>query len=200
MSKISNLLKTTVVGFISCVGEDMPVRIVRDEEVEDSMKKSLNKETKYKFECEIDGNKLSLRLIEIKSYSPYFFQEHYTLEDFQKNNAIFKSCSDLETVQNHLLKLFSLDTTKLKLIEDDKDEQKKYIILNLLAFNISGQVEVNFKLNLEMVSTKDKSLFFLYKIQKEKNSLLEKIKGICQENKGDNVSVKILQLLSEEDI
>lgn len=196
---MDNIMKSSIISFINVNDEKMPVEIIKSEKVPEKEKKALNKDTSYKFESEIIEDKLILRLVEINSYSPYFFEECYTLEDLQNGNCIFKSCSDLETVKRHLIALFGEKKTELILNESVDDEKNKTMIIKLLAFDISRVVEIKFELKLKMVSTKDESLMFLYRIEKEKNSLLKQIRQICRENKGNKEIEKILQLLDEEE-
>lgn len=180
---------------------DIPIKIIKKETVIEGKRKALSKDTIYKFVCEVLEDRLFLRLIEIESFSPYYFEAIFTLEELYNLNKIFKSCSTLESIRKHLFALFSDKNTKLTLegVPDD-DDQNKQIEITLKAHDISVVKDVIFDLKLKMVpeSDKDKALMFLYRIQKSKNSLFEKIKEICQSDKGGNVSQNILALLTKE--
>ena len=167
--------------------------IIKSENVQKELQKSLGSDKIFKFSCDIEYDKLRIGLKEINCYSPYYYETFFTLEELQKKNAVFKACKTLKEVQNHLLTLFGRDTAFLKSLDNDKQIQ-----ICLKMYDISKKIDEDFILERKTIENKDKSLMFLFAIQKDNIKLFERIKQVCQEEKykGEKLAGKIVTLLT----
>ena len=161
-------------------------------DVKPELQKPLGKDKIFRFECDIQYNKIRIGLKEINVYTPYYYETFYTLDELQKKNKIFNACKDLEEVKGHLLLLFSKETTLLKSLEDDKKIQ-----ICLKIMDISRIIDDSFILDRNTIDEKDEALMDLFNIQKENIKLFESIKKICEDEKykDEKVAGKVLELL-----
>ena len=172
--------------------EIMKQNMIKLSDVKPELQKPLGKDKIFKFECDVESDKLRIGLVEINVYTPYYYETFYSLEELKEKNKIFKSCKDLEEVKGHLLLLFSMETTVLRSLENDK---KIEICLKLM--DISRIIDDSFILERNTINEKDAALMDLFNIQKENIQLLENIKKICDDEKykDEKVAKKLLELL-----
>jgi hypothetical protein len=144
----------------------------------------LNSQTLFQFSTDIENDKLVLKLNEIGAFSPFIYLKKLTLDDFIKNHKMFRSCENLQEVQNHFAILFA--NNKIKLTQN-KDEENA-IILNIKTRNISEDVQIKIEGERKMTTRKDESLMKLYKIQKNEIKILKEIENFIKENEKDGVN------------
>ena len=156
----------------------------------------LNSQTLFQFSTDIENDKLVLKLNEIGAFSPFIYLKKLTLDDFIKNHKMFRSCENLQEVQNHIAILFA--NNKIKLTQS-KDEENA-IILNIKARNISEDVQIKIEGERKMTTRKDESLMKLYKIQKNEIKILKEIENFIKENEkdgGNDIIKKIKDIQSK---
>ena len=156
----------------------------------------LNSQTLFQFSTDIENDKLVLKLNEIGAFSPFIYLKKLTLDDFIKNHKMFRSCDNLQEVQNHIAILFA--NNKIKLTQN-KDEENA-IILNIKTRNISEDVQIKIEGERKMTTRKDESLMKLYKIQKNEIKILKEIENFIKENEkdgGNDIIKKIKDIQSK---
>jgi hypothetical protein len=156
----------------------------------------LNSQTLFQFSTDIEDDKLVLKLNEIGAFSPFIYLNKLTLDDFIKNHKMFRSCDNLQEVQNHIAILFA--NNKIKLTQN-KDEENA-IILNIKTRNISEDVQIKIEGERKMTTRKDESLMKLYKIQKNEIKILKEIENYIKENEkdgGNDIIKKIKDIQSK---
>ena len=148
----------------------------------------LNSQTLFQFSTDIEDDKLVLKLNEIGAFSPFIYLKKLTLDDFIKIHKMFRSCDNLQEVQNHIAILFANNKIKLTQNKDEEDA----IILNIKTRNISEDVQIKIDGERKMTTQKDESLMKLYKIQKNEIKILKEIENFIKENgkDGDNEIIK----------
>ena len=148
----------------------------------------LNSQTLFQFSTDIEDDKLVLKLNEIGAFSPFIYLKKLTLDDFIQNHKMFRSCGNLQEVQNHIAILFANNKIKLTQNKDEEDA----IILNIKTRNISEDVQIKIEGERKMTTQKDESLMKLYKIQKNEIKILKEIENFIKENgkDGDNEIIK----------
>ena len=108
---------------------------------------------------------------------------------------MFRSCDDLETVQKHILTLFSKKQIKLTQENDDS------ITFNITGKNISKTVKIEIKGERKMATEKDDVLLKLYQIQKNEIKLMKEImkvtKGLKEED-GYDFMKKIKEIFNNK--
>ena len=169
--------------------------IIQLKDVDEKQQKKLGEDKIFKFDCTIESNNLKLSLKEINSYSPYYYEVYYTKEELCQMKGVFKSFEELEVIQRNIKKLFSLKTTTLESLEDDAK-----IKIHIESKVLADSVELDFILERKTVENVDEALYFLYKLEKNKYNIIEKIKSICQEknNKNEKIAEKILETLNKK--
>jgi hypothetical protein len=156
----------------------------------------LNSQTLFQFSTDIENDKLVLKLNEIGAFSPFIYLKKLTLDDFIKNHKMFRSCDNLQEVQNHIAILFA--NNKIKLTQN-KDEENA-IILSIKTRNISEDVQIKIEGERKMTTRKDESLMKLYKIQKNEIKILKEIENYIKENEkdgGNDIIKKIKDIQSK---
>ena len=156
----------------------------------------LNSQTLFQFSTDIENDKLVLKLNEIGAFSPFIYLKKLTLDDFIKIHKMFRSCENLQEVQNHIAILFA--NNKIKLTQN-KDEENA-IILSIKTRNISEDVQIKIEGERKMTTRKDESLMKLYKIQKNEIKILKEIENYIKENEkdgGNDIIKKIKDIQSK---
>ena len=169
----------------------MTENIITIDKVSKDLRKKLDKDKEFKFECEVIDDKIRLGLKEINYYSPYYFENFFTKEVLDKKNSIFRSCDDLSEVKKHLMNLFPDKVTL------EYDQNNENINMLFTMGTISGFIQVIFELEKKTMDEKDDGLNFLYKIQKTNYKLMEEILKACKEAKNEKCSQNIIQYITE---
>ena len=169
----------------------MSENIITIDKVSKDLRKKLDKDKEFKFECEVIDDKIRLGLKEINYYSPYYFENFFTKEVLDKKNSVFRQCIDLNEVQGHLIRLFK-DKVSLEYAEN-----RENINLIFTMFTMSGTTLVVFELEKKTMEEKDDGLNFLYKIEKTNYDLMDKILKACKEAKNEKCSLDIIKYITE---
>ena len=156
--------------------------------------KPLGADKIFKFEFDIQGNQIRVGLKEINVYTPYYYEDFFSLEDLKGINSAFGSCASLEGAKGHLSTLMKRPDTYLESLNDDKE-----IKICFKMYEISILVDESFKLERKTVEEekKDEALMKLFEIQTKNIDAFRQIEIICEEEKNRNnkVAQKILKLL-----
>ena len=159
-------------GDIIEVPEKVIIEYKKLSEVEDKDKISLEGEddTIFKFECDIENDKLVITLSEIGALCPFIYQRRLTQDKLIRYHKLFKACDDLEEVKSHITNLLEQKQIKVK-----KDEENNNIYLEMFVLNFYKTDSVKIPLDKFMTTEKDKMLEELYDNQKQKNKIFKKI-------------------------
>ena len=170
--------------------------IIKIADVDKKEYKKLGEDKLFKFECTVEGQQLRLGLKEINCYSPYYYEVFYTLEELYNMKDFFRAKTGLEEIQSNLIALFSRKTTRLESLENDSK-----IKLHIEAVVLADDVEMDFILERKTVNNMDEALYFLYKLEKNKYNILEKIKTVCKNKneKTEKIAKEILEILKKFD-
>ena len=171
--------------------EKLKTQIIKLEDVDENFRKMLGTDKIFKFECEKIGERLRLGLTEINVFTPYYYENFYTKDDFDKINPIFKSKNNIDEIEILLNRLFGKRAI-LKSADDGVN-----IIICIQTISLEEEIEINFELKRKTIDKKDSGLLTLYKIQKKNIEIFNKIKEQCRKNKNEGASKKILELLSQ---
>ena len=166
----------------SFVQEDVKVIQEKIKDVPENERIKLNDDTIFRFSCTENNGYLKLKLTEIGAFAPYIYECILTLSEIKKKYRMFRSCSDLEAVKTHILRLFN--NKKIKLIQE-KEDSIKFI---LTVYNISEELDIEIEANRIMTTEKDDALLKLYEIQKKELKLLKEIENYMRKlgQKGNN--------------
>ena len=169
--------------------------IILLDDVEKEKKKKLGEDKYFKFDCTIESGKLKLSLKEVNSYSPYYYEAYFTIEELYQMKEFFKAYKVLEEIQRNIKALFSDDTTILESLEDDSQ-----IKIHIESKVLAEHVDMDFILERKTVDNVDEALYFLYKLEKNKYNIIENIKSICRgENaKNNKIAGAILETLTKK--
>ena len=165
--KVDEIIKVTYER-ISDVPEKEQIKIEKDPD------------TVFRFSCEVDKEKLIVKLSEIGALCPFIYRAELTMDELREIHSAFVSCECLEEIKKHLDKLFEQKNIKLP----EKDDGK-IIVLKVKIFVISQETEIEFKLRKLMTTEKDKVLEELYEIQKKGNKIFKDME-IYLKKKGMN--------------
>lgn len=168
----------------------MENKMVKLNEVDDFMKKSLDSETIFKFECDNIEEQLRIGLKEINKYSPYYFEKYYSKSDLDEINYLFRSLPDINSVKNQLIKCFA----KMAGLQKAKDGKNLIICFNFPSF--AETIKIDFELERKTYTDKDAGLMCLFAIQKKNIGLFKKIIEQCKKNPKEPVTKEILKLLA----
>ena len=118
----------------------MENKIIKLEEVDDSIKKRLDNETIFRFECDNINENLRLGLKEINKYSPFYFEEFYSQEKLEKINNLFKSLPNINSVKDQLIKCFQTMAVL------HKKENSENIIITFNFPSFAEKIKIDFEL------------------------------------------------------
>ena len=171
--------------------EKLRTGIIKVEDVDENFRKMLGTDKIFQFECEKIGEKLRLGLTEINVFTPYYYENFYTKEDFDNINPIFKAKSNIDEIERLLNKLFG----KRAILKNADDGVN--IIICIQTNALEEDIEINFELERKTIDKKDAGLLALFKIQKKNIEIFNKIREQCRKNKNEEAAKKILELLSQ---
>ena len=170
---------------------------VKQEKINDVPEKEriqLDKDTIFRFSCSIVNETLRLKLSEIGSFAPYIYECLLNINEITERFKMFKSCSNLEEVKNHIDRLFN--DKKIKLVKEKEDSIK----FKLTVYNISEITEIEIEAKRIMTTKKDDALMKLYRIEKDEIKLLKEIdkyvKSLGQD--GTNILSKINEIKKKD--
>ena len=174
--------------------EEIIVKHTKKSEVPEKKQLPLGDEygTVFQFSTEVNNDKLVLKLNEIGAFSPFIYLKKMTLDEFKENHKMFKSCDNLEKVQEHIEKLFNEKKIELSQVKNSS------ICLNITAHNISKEEKIPFNCKRKMTTQKDEILIELYKIQKNEIKILKDMENFIKKNeKNGNVANEIINKMKE---
>ena len=159
-----------------------PTKIPKFEKISDvkeQFRKNLNEDTVFKFECVyLDSqDKLLLRASEINNYTPFYYEELFTLNDIYEIGEMFRSRKSLSELPNHIKTMFAGQKTKLEMNDD-----KSILTIISEAYDITTLVEVKFKLKKKTVEDKDNALKNLYIVTKNNEEKLNECLNLCKKH------------------
>jgi hypothetical protein len=153
----------------------------------------INDDTEYNIFydiCEENGEKLLyIKLEEITSDAPFYYNRSYSIEQLHKIHKIFKAFDkdDFEDFLSYFKELF--DKGRIKLSFADASEEIIKLELNVIL--VSRDLKLYFELYREMIPTKkDEKLLELYELTKKKLKLLKEIKLFADQLKQGNPQEK----------
>ena len=161
----------------------------------------INEDTEYNIFydiCEENGEKLLyIKLEEITSDAPFYYNRSYSIEQLHKIHKIFKAFDkdDFEDFLSYFKELF--DKGRIKLSFADSSEER--IKLELNAILVSRDLKLYFELYREMIpNKKDEKLLELYELTKKKLKLLKEIKIFSDQfNQGNPQEKEIISKIKE---
>ena len=171
---------------------DENLKMIKIDDVEESLRKRLNNETIFKFQCDNVDNKLRLGLKEINKFSPYYYERFYTKDELDEIDDTFKALRNIDTVKKQLLKCFHKRAT-LAVI---KDSPNLNIHFEIPTFD--EVVQINLEVDRKTIEDKDAGIMTLFGIQKKNIAIINKIKEKCLKEKKEKAAQMILELIEKE--
>ena len=140
---------------------------------------------------------LYIKMIEKTAFAPFIYNRSYELEELHENNNIFKSCTSLEKVKEHLTALFKNNKIKLK-YEDNKEIIKMEMDVVLFC----KPLVVTFDLYVEMSppEQKDEHLLSLYDFNKMDLKNLKELLAYIQHSFKNEDAKKFVDMFRQADI
>ena len=140
---------------------------------------------------------LYIKMIENTAFAPFIYNRSYELEELHENNNIFKSCTSLEKVKEHLTALFKNNKIKLR-YEDNKEIIKMEMDVVLFC----KPLVVTFDLYIEMTppENKDEDLLRLYDMNKSDLKNLKELLVYMQQNFKNEEAKKLVDMFKQSDI
>ena len=93
---------------------------------------ALDINTIFKFECNVEGEKIILVLKQTNIDTPYYYEKSFTLEELYEIHPVFKACKSLKDAQGQFLGSFKMRNASLNWFDDYKK-----IEMNFKFYNIS---------------------------------------------------------------
>ena len=157
---------------------------------------SLDEETKFRFSCTVEDDKLRFKLSEIGALCPFIYENHLTLKDMREKNSAFEATDTLEEIKIHIDKLFKKGTN----VWIEKDEENDNIInMNITIYVISGTDKITIQLMRKMTTEKDGVLMKLYDIQKKGNKIFKEMEAFLKKKGLNDALNKFNELKSSFD-
>jgi hypothetical protein len=140
---------------------------------------------------------LYIKMVENTAFAPFIYNRSYELEELHENNNIFKSCTTLEKVKEHLTALFKNNKIKLK-YEDNKEIIKMEMDVVLFC----KPLVVTFDLYIEMSppEMKDEHLLSLYDMNKMDLKNLKELLNYIQTNFKNEEAKQLIEIFRQSDI
>ena len=164
---------------------DIDLKLAKDL-TEKKTQLEINEDTEYNVFYDIcvenDEKFLYLKLEEITSDAPFYYNRSYTIEELHKNNKIFKAFEkdDFEDLISYLKDLFDKGKIKLSFVDEKENEIK--VELDVILFAKSYKLE--FKLYREMIpDKKDEKMLELYELNKKNLKILKEIRNYAKDEK-----------------
>ena len=171
---------------------DENLKMIKIDEVDESLQKRLNPKTIFKFQCDNVDNKLRLGLKEINKFSPYYYERFYTKDELDKINDTFRALRSIDAVKKQLLRCFH---KRAKLIEI-KDSPNLNIHFEIPNFD--EIIQIDLEVDRKTIEDKDAGIMTLFGIQKKNIAIINKIKEKCLKEKKEKTAQMILELIEKE--
>ena len=171
---------------------DENLKMIKIDDVEESLRKRLNHETIFKFQCDNVDNKLRLGLKEINKFSPYYYERFYTKEELDEIDDTFRALRNIDAVKKQLLRCFH---KRAKLIEI-KDSPNLNIHFEIPNFD--EIIQIDLEVDRKTIEDKDAGIMTLFGIQKKNIAIINKIKEKCLKEKKEKTAQMILEAIEKE--
>ena len=164
---------------------DIDLKLAKDL-TEKKTQLEINEDTEYNIFYDIcvenDEKFLYMKLEEITSDAPFYYNRSYTIEQLHQNHKIFKAFEkdDFEDLIAYLKDLFDKGKIKLSFVDEKENEIK--VELDVILFAKSYKLE--FKLYREMIpDKKDEKMLELYELNKKNLKILKEIRNYAKDEK-----------------
>ena len=164
---------------------DIDLKLAKDL-TEKKTQLEINEDTEYNIFYDIcvenDEKFLYMKLEEITSDAPFYYNRSYTIEQLHQNHKIFKAFEkdDFEDLIAYLKDLFDKGKIKLSFVDEKEDIIK--VELDVILF--SKGFKLYFELYREMIpDKKDEKMLELYELNKKNLKILKEIRNYAQDKK-----------------
>ena len=171
---------------------DENLKMIKIDDVDESLRKNLNFETIFKFQCENVDNKLRLGLKEINKFSPYYYERFFTKEELDEINDTFRALRNIDAVKKQLLRCFQKRAT----LNEVKGSPNLNIHFKIPNFD--EVIEIDLEVERKTIEDKDAGIMTLFGIQKKNIAIINKIKEKCREEKKEKTAQMILEAIEKE--
>ena len=171
---------------------DENLKMIKIDDVEESLRKRLNNETIFKFQCDNVDNKLRLGLKEINKFSPYYYERFYTKEELDEIDDTFRALRNIDAVKKQLLRCFQKRAT----LNEVKGSPNLNIHFKIPNFD--EVIEIDLEVERKTIEDKDAGIMTLFGIQKKNIAIINKIKEKCLKEKKEKTAQMILELIEKE--
>ena len=171
---------------------DENLKMIKIDDVEESLRKRLNNETIFKFQCDNVDNKLRLGLKEINKFSPYYYERFYTKEELEEIDDTFRALRSIDAVKKQLLRCFH-KRAKLTVITDSPNLKIHFEIPNFDEI-----IQIDLEVDRKTIEDKDAGIMTLFGIQKKNIAIINKIKEKCLKEKKEKTAQMILEAIEKE--
>ena len=171
---------------------DENLKMIKIDDVEESLRKRLNHETIFKFQCDNVDNKLRLGLKEINKFSPYYYERFYTKEELDEIDDTFRALRNIDAVKKQLLRCFH-KRAKLNVITDSPNLKIHFEIPNFDEI-----IQIDLEVDRKTIEDKDAGIMTLFGIQKKNIAIINKIKEKCLKEKKEKTAQMILEAIEKE--
>ena len=171
---------------------DENLKMIKIDDVEESLRKRLNNETIFKFQCDNVDNKLRLGLKEINKFSPYYYERFYTKEELDEKEDAFRALKNIDAVKKQLLKCFH-KRAKLTGIKDSPN-----LNIHFEIPNFDEIIQIDLEVDRKTIEDKDAGIMTLFGIQKKNIAIINKIKEKCLKEKKEKTAQMILEAIEKE--
>ena len=171
---------------------DENLKMIKIDDVEESLRKRLNHETIFKFQCDNVDNKLRLGLKEINKFSPYYYERFYTKEELDEIDDTFRALRNIDAVKKQLLRCFQKRAT----LNEVKGSPNLNIHFKIPNFD--EVIEIDLEVERKTIEDKDAGIMTLFGIQKKNIAIINKIKEKCLKEKKEKTAQMILEAIEKE--
>jgi hypothetical protein len=171
---------------------DENLKMIKIDDVDESLRKNLNLETIFKFQCENVDNKLRLGLKEINKFSPYYYERFFTKEELDEINDTFRALRNIDAVKKQLLRCFQKRAT----LNEVKGSPNLNIHFKIPNFD--EVIEIDLEVERKTIEDKDAGIMTLFGIQKKNIAIINKIKEKCLKEKKEKTAQMILEAIEKE--
>jgi hypothetical protein len=171
---------------------DENLKMIKIDDVDVSLRKNLNFETIFKFQCENVDNKLRLGLKEINKFSPYYYERFFTKEELDEINDTFRALRNIDAVKKQLLRCFQKRAT----LNEVKGSPNLNIHFKIPNFD--EVIEIDLEVERKTIEDKDAGIMTLFGIQKKNIAIINKIKEKCLKEKKEKTAQMILEAIEKE--
>ena len=171
---------------------DENLKMIKIDDVDESLQKRLNPKTIFKFQCDNVDNKLRLGLKEINKFSPYYYERFFTKEELDEINDTFRALRNIDAVKKQLLRCFQKRAT----LNEVKGSPNLNIHFKIPNFD--EVIEIDLEVERKTIEDKDAGIMTLFGIQKKNIAIINKIKEKCLKEKKEKTAQMILEAIEKE--